>query len=480
MSFLGLLPAFPEIGLSILGMIYLVVGAYKGNACTRMISWLTVLTLIVAVFVLLGLEGADKAYLFNDFFVLDHFALYVKIMIVFSVSMSLYLSFNYNEYEGINRFEYPILVLYATVGMMMMISANDLISLYIGIELQSLSLYVIAAFQRDNLQSSEAGLKYFVLGALSSGIFLYGASLIYGFTGTTNFSGLVVHFQTVSVGAPALLGMVFILAGLAFKISAVPFHMWTPDVYEGAATPVTALFSIAPKIAALGLFVRVFIEPFGAAFSEIQILLIVGAVLTMFIGSLGALQQTNIKRLMAYSSIGHVGFALLGLLPGTEEGVRNLLLYLSIYIFMNLGVFAVILSLRRDGQYVTEISQLSGLSKTNPMLAFVMTLLMFSMAGIPPLAGFFAKLYVLMAVVHAGLIWVAILAVLASVIAAFYYLRIIKVMYFDAQENLGETYFDGELRPVLVISSAVILFFFLAPAVILNWASLASHSLFAG
>ncbi len=478
MSFALLLPALPEIGLSFMGMFFLILGVFRGNQSVRMISWLTVIALVAFMAILVGLDMSHKHFLFKQYFVMDHFSYFFKILIVAAVSISLYLSLNFNEYAGMNRFEYPVLLLFATIGMMMMVSAHDMMSLYVGLELQSLSLYVIAAFMRDDVQSSEAGLKYFILGSLSSGLFLYGASLIYGFTGTTNFTDLNHFFVANEMGQGVYLGVVFVLAGLVFKISVVPFHMWTPDVYEGAPTPVTALFSMAPKIAAMGMFVRVFMEPFAEAFSETQVLLIWGSVLSMFVGSLGALRQQNIKRFLAYSSIGHVGFALLGLVAGTEEGVRNLLLYLVIYLFMNAGVFGVILSLRRDGKYITRIDELAGLSKTNPMLAFVMTVLMFSMAGIPPLAGFFAKFYVFMSVIHAELYTVAILGVLASVVAAYYYLWIIKVIYFDRPPENSTLYSDPELRPILLISIFIVVFFFLFANPVLNFAMHGAKALF--
>jgi NADH-quinone oxidoreductase subunit N len=363
-----------------------------------------------------------------------------------------------------------------------MISANDLISLYLGLELQSLALYVVAAFQRDSLRSTEAGLKYFVLGALSSGMLLYGASMIYGFAGTTGFLGLATAL-TDSAAAPVglIIGLVFVLTGLAFKVSAVPFHMWTPDVYEGAPTPATAFFSVAPKMAALALFVRVMVHPFGDLIEQWRQIIWFIAVASMLLGSFAAINQTNIKRLMAYSSIGHVGYALIGLAAGSEAGVRGILIYMAIYLFMNVGTFAVILCMRREGRMVERIDDLSGLSRSQPTLALALAIFMFSMAGIPPLAGFFAKFYIFMAAIDAHLFVLAVIGVVTSVVGAFYYIRIVKLMYFD--EPVGVPFdrpISVELKAVLVLSAVVILFWFVLPGPIFNAADAATAALFPG
>jgi len=396
--------------------------------------------------------------------------------------MTLTISRCFLERQGMARFEYPILVVFATLGMMMMVSANDLISLYLGLEMQSLSLYVIAAFQRDDQRSTEAGLKYFVLGALASGLLLYGSSLIYGFAGTTNFDQLAALFNYASEAGPGtgvIFGIVFIMAGLAFKVSAVPFHMWTPDVYEGAPTPVTAFFSVAPKIAALALFIRVMIGPFGDLLQQWQQIVAFVSIASMILGALTAINQRNIKRLMAYSSIGHVGYALIGLAVGDAAGIRGVLIYLAIYLVMNVGTFACILCMRRDDRMVEGIDDLAGLSKSHPMLAAALAIFMFSMAGIPPLAGFFGKLYVFLAAIEAELYTLAVIGVLTSVIAAFYYIRIIRVMYFDDIEESLDKPVERELRLVLAATGLFVMLFFLYPSPVLSSAATAAAALFA-
>jgi NADH-quinone oxidoreductase subunit N len=362
--------------------------------------------------------------------------------------------------------------------MMLMISANDLISLYLGLEMQSLALYVVAAFRRETVRSTEAGLKYFVLGALSSGMLLYGASLVYGFAGTTRFEELATVLAGDAVSAGAVIGLVFVAAGIAFKISAVPFHMWTPDVYEGAPTPVTAFFAAAPKIAAMALFARVLLGPFGGLADEWRQILIVVSVGSMLLGAFAAINQTNIKRLMAYSSIGNVGYALVGLAAGTQQGLHGVLIYMAIYLFMTLGTFACILAMKQKGRMVEQIADLAGLSRTNPMLALALALFMFSMAGIPPLAGFFAKYFVFLAAVQAELYTLAVIGVLSSVVSAFYYWRIVRVMYFeDAVEGLDRP-MEAGVAAVLAVSTAVITLFILLPGTILGGARIAAQSLF--
>jgi NADH-quinone oxidoreductase subunit N len=403
------------------------------------------------------------------------------VLVLIGSALAIVLSFRFQERHDMARFEYAILIVFATLGMMMMISANDLISLYVGLELQSLSLYVIAAFQRDDTRSTEAGLKYFVLGAVASGMLLYGASLIYGFTGVTNFDQLAKVFQDGhTAGVGVVFGIVFILAGLAFKVSAVPFHMWTPDVYEGAPTPVTAFFSVAPKIAALALLIRVMVGPFGGLVEQWQQIVIFISIASMALGAFAAINQRNIKRLMAYSSIGHVGYALIGLCVGDEVGVRSVLIYLAIYLFMNIGVFACILNMRRDGAMVEGINDLAGMSRTHPMLAMALAILMFSMAGIPPFAGFFGKLYIFMGAIQAELYWLAVLGVLSSVVAAFYYIRIVQIVYFEEAGEPLDKSSSPELSFVITASGLFVAFFFVYPTPVLSAAAAAAASLFTG
>jgi NADH-quinone oxidoreductase subunit N len=482
--FPALAPAAPEIFLAISALVLLMLGVFRGDGDTRLISYLTVGVLLVAVVLVLTGAGT-KQVTFSNLFIMDSFGAFMKVLVLLGSALSVLISIHYIEREQMKRIEFPVLMLLATIGMLMMVSANDLISLYVGLELQSLALYVIAAFRRDYAKSSEAGLKYFVLGALSSGMLLYGASLIYGFAGTTNFSMLADLFTrhahpTGHAGVGLVVGLTFIAAGLAFKISAVPFHMWTPDVYEGAPTPVTAFFAVAPKVAAVALFVRLLIEPFGTMVEEWRQIIYFTALASMVLGSFAAIGQTNIKRLMAYSSIGHIGFALVGLAAGTELGVRGVMFYMAIYIFMNIGTFGVILCMRQNGRMVEEISDLAGLSKTHPMLALAMLIFMFSMAGIPPAAGFFAKLFVFQAAIEAHLYSLAIMGVLASVVGAYYYLRIIKVMYFDEPVEPLDRTISGEVSLVIAGTSLFTLLFFFFPAPLLNSAAAAAASLFAG
>ncbi|HUZ75094.1 MAG TPA: NADH-quinone oxidoreductase subunit NuoN [Stellaceae bacterium] len=477
------LPALPEIFLGAAAMALLLLGAFQGDRAAREITWLAVAALVVDLALVLSpiaAHGPVRRESFYGMFVIDGFGAYAKALVLLGSGLTLVLSMPYNARQGIARPEFPVLVLLATTGMMMMISANDLISLYVSLELQSLSLYVLASFARDSERSTEAGLKYFVLGALASGMLLYGASMVYGFAGTTQFDALAKLFAsggTASVGL--VIGIVFIAVGLAFKCSAVPFHMWTPDVYEGAPTPVTAFFSVAPKTAALVLFIRVMVGPFGGLIVEWQQIIWFIAAASMLLGAFAAINQRNIKRLMAYSSIGHVGYALIGLAAGTAVGVRGVLVYMAIYLFMNAGTFAVILCMRRDGRMVEEISDLAGLSRTQPGLALALGIFMFSMAGIPPLAGFFAKIYVFLAAIDAGLYVLAIIGVLASVVGAFYYLRIVKLMYFDEPTGVFDRPIGRELGAVVLISAFVILFFFAYPAPVVDGAESVATALFA-
>jgi NADH-quinone oxidoreductase subunit N len=474
-----LLPALPEIVTVCAAMALLLIGVFRGEGSARLVSWLSVAVLIVVIFLAVS-GGGDRRVGFSGLFIVDGFGLFMKVLVLIGSAVSIILAMSYNEREGIARFEFPVLILLATTGMMVMISANDLISLYVGLEMQSLALYVLAAFNRDQVRSTEAGLKYFVLGALSSGMLLYGASLIYGFTGTTSFDRLAELFANGSPSIGIIVGIVFVSVGLAFKVSAVPFHMWTPDVYEGAPTPVTALFSVAPKIAALALFIRFLVEPFGGLTSEWRQIISFISVLSMLLGSFAAINQHSIKRLMAYSSIGHVGYALIGLAAGTAVGIRGVLFYMAIYLVMNLGTFAVILSMQRNGKMVEEIGDLAGLSKTQPGLAAALGIFMFSMAGIPPLAGFLSKLYIFMAAIDAGLYWLAVIGVLASVVGAYYYLRIVKLMYFDEPKGNFDRPVGNEIHAVLLITAAITLLFFFAPGPLLVSAEAAAAALFPG
>ncbi len=452
----ALLPALPEIILAIGAMILLMLGVFRGNGSFTQVTNLSVLLLVICAAVMISEVGGERQVTFNNMFVTDAFAVFAKVLVYMGSAIALLISGKFLAEHKIDKFEYPILVLFATLGMLIMVSANNLMSLYVGLELQSLSLYVLAAMNRDRLRSTEAGLKYFVLGALSSGMLLYGISLIYGFSGTTEFDVLATSLQ--GEGTPEIgivIGLVFLLAGLAFKVSAVPFHMWTPDVYEGSPTPVTAFFAAAPKVAAMALLVRAMINGFPALIEEWQQVIIFVSIASMLVGAFVALVQTNIKRLMAYSSIGHVGYALVGLATGTQAGIEALLIYLAIYLTMTLGAFAAILSMRRSDGMVETVDDLAGLSETNLPMAVAIAIFMFSLAGIPLLAGFFGKWFIFLAAVEAGLVPLAIIGFLASVVACFYYLRIIKVMFFDEPSGA----FDGEHgRSVsLVVGTAAVL-----------------------
>ena len=477
--FPDLSPALPEIALACAAMALLLIGVFRGEGSTRLVSWLAVAALI-GTFVLAGLvEGEHRVIGFYGMFVTDAFAVFVKALVLVGSAVAIILALNYNDEHQIARFEFPVLVLLATTGMMIMVSANDLITLYLGLEMQSLALYVVASFDRDSVRSTEAGLKYFVLGALASGMLLYGASLIYGFAGTTSFTGLARLFGGAAPPSTGLIiGLVFVAVGLAFKVSAVPFHMWTPDVYEGAPTPVSAFFSVAPKIAAVALFVRFLIEPFGGLTVEWRQIIVFLSVASMIFGAVAAIAQTNIKRLMAYSSIGHVGYALIGLAAATPNGIRGVLVYLAIYLFMNLGTWTVILCMRQKGQMLEGIADLSGLGRTQPGLALALGIFMFALAGIPPTAGFFGKLYIFLAAIDAHLVGLAVIGVVTSVVGAFYYLRIVKVMYFDEPLVAFDRPIATELKCVLLVTVLLTMFFILLPDPIVGGAEAAAASLF--
>lgn len=469
--------AAPEIFLAVASMALLMVGVFRGRDATTLVSWLAVAAMVIAM-VLVIQSPAERGVSFAGMFVSDAFTQFSKLLILTASALAIIMSQGFIRREGIARFEYPILFMLATLGMLMMVSANDLIALYMGIELQSLALYVIAAFKRDSLRSTEAGLKYFVLGALSSGMLLYGCSLIYGFTGNTGFEGIakaVAMPETSRLGVTV--GIVFLTAGLAFKVSAVPFHMWTPDVYEGSPTSVTAFFAIAPKIAGLSLFMRAMIAPFYEIAADWQQIVIFISIASMLLGAFAAIGQTNIKRLMAYSSIGHVGFALVGLAAGSEEGVRGVLIYLTIYLVMNVGTFACILCMRVKEGMLEDINSLAGLSRTNPLMALALAVFMFSLAGIPPLAGFFGKFYVFFAAVNAGLYVLAVIGVLASVVGAFYYLRIVKLMYFDEPAEEFERPVAMEMRVIIALAGIFVVFFAFYTAPFIDGAQAAASAL---
>ncbi len=469
-----LLPVLPEIVLAIGAMVSLMIGAWCGQRAAAFITVLAV-CLLVATGVIEFLLPKGKLITFGGSFIVDDFARFLKIVALAGSAATLILSREFLEDQSRRMFEFAILVMLSTVGMMVLISAGDLIMLYLGLELMSLALYVVAASNRDNVKSTEAGLKYFVLGALASGMLLYGASLIYGFTGTVSFAGIAAAAKTGSVGI--VFGLVFLLAGLCFKVSAVPFHMWTPDVYEGAPTPVTAFFASAPKVAAMAVFTRVVLTAFSGVASEWQQIVVFVAIASMALGSFGAIGQRNIKRMMAYSSIGHMGFALVGLAAGTVEGAQGVVLYITIYAAMTFGAFTVILAMNRNGQPLEQISDFAGLSRTNPLLAFFFAMLLFSLAGIPPLAGFFAKFYVFTAAIKAGLFTLSVIGVITSVIGAFYYLNVIKVMYFDEQAEATDAV-RVELRTVVAVTALFNMLFFAYPGPLVSAATTAAKSLF--
>jgi NADH-quinone oxidoreductase subunit N len=465
----------PELIIALGAMVLLMIGAYTGDRSYGIVNALAVLLLAIAGSWMLAATG--EGYAFGGAFVADPFARFMKVLTLVGSALTLVMSTGFAREQKFDRFEYPILVLFATLGMMLMISANDMIALYLGLELQSLALYVVAAINRENVRSTEAGLKYFVLGALSSGMLLYGISLVYGYTGNTGFEAIAAALTGGERQLGLVFGLVFVLAGLSFKISAVPFHMWTPDVYEGAPTPVTAFFAAAPKMAAMALTVRVVMGAFEPLALDWQQIVTFIAIASMALGSFAAIGQRNIKRLMAYSSIGHIGFALVGLAANSQEGVRGVAIYMLIYLAMTLGSFAFILAMRRKEGHVEEIGDLAGLSNTNPVMAVIFTIMMFSLAGIPPLAGFWAKWYVFLAAINSGLYALSIIGVLTSVVGAYYYLRIIKIMWFDEPVG-GFLPMSGSLRVVLGLSGAFVLFYVLFGGPVATYAEAAARSFF--
>lgn len=465
----------PELVLAIGSLVLLMIGAMKGDRANGIINALAMVLLVLAGIAVIS-QPSETIVVLNNAFITDGFARFWKLLTLIGSAVAIVLSREFFVRERLDRFEFPVLVLLSTLGMLLMISANSLLMLYVGLELQSLAIYVIAAFDRDNARSTEAGLKYFILGALSSGMLLYGASLVYGLTSSVNFADIAIALRE-GHGVVFIFGLVFIMAGLAFKISAVPFHMWTPDVYEGAPTPVTAFLAAAPKMAAMALTVRVLMGVFPTIMHEWQQIVVFIALASMAVGAFAAIAQRSIKRLIAYSSISHMGYALVGLAAGTEQGVQAVLIYMAIYLATTLGVFAGILALRNGNVYVDRIEDLAGLSRTQPALAFFFAMLFFSLAGIPPWAGFFGKLYVFSAAIEAGLYTLAIIGVLTSVVGAFYYLRIVKIIYFDEARAPYES-MTPSLKLVLGASSIVVLLFWLAPAPLIGAAATAAKSLF--
>ena len=451
----------PEIFISLSIMFLLILGVFKKNSALLIYN-LTTVTLIILLALLLNLYQVSDLAIFNNSYKIDKLATFMKLLTIGSGIFVMLTSSKYIELTKINKMEYPILILSAILGMMVMISSNDLIVFYMGLELQSLALYVLASFNRENLLSTESGLKYFVLSALSSGLLLYGCSLIYGFTETTNFNEILQNSKSGQYGLT--FGIVFVLVGLAFKISAVPFHMWAPDVYQGSPTSVTTFFAILPKIAALSVFIRFLYVPFAEMNDQWQMIIVFLSIASMIFGAVAAIGQKNLKRLVAYSSIGHMGYALAGLASGTNQGIQGSISYMAIYLVMNLAFFSCLFMLRRNNEYYENIEDLSGLSKNHPVLSFSLLIILFSLAGIPPLAGFFAKFYVFMAVIEQQMYFLAIIGLLATVVAAFYYLRIIKIIYFDKEKEKFETNHHFGLKITLAISTIFILAYFVYPS----------------
>jgi NADH-quinone oxidoreductase subunit N len=445
----------PEVLLALGALALLMIGVFSGEKSVKPVSWLAILLMVAAALLIIFKPVDGSAY--SGAFLSDGFSRFMKVLALIGSASALFMSLSQQREDRIDKFEFPVLVVLATVGMLLMISAHDLISLYMSLELQSLALYVVAAMNRESARSTEAGLKYFVLGALSSGMMLYGMSLVYGFTGHTNFHDIAQILAGEHRSLGLVFGLVFVLAGVAFKISAVPFHMWTPDVYEGAPTPVTAFFAGAPKIAAMSIFVRVVSEAFHPIAADWQQIVVFISILSMVLGSFAAIGQTNIKRLMAYSSIGHMGYALVGLAAGNQEGVSGVAIYMTIYVAMTIGTFAVIMAMRtEDGVALERVDDFAGLSTTNPLMATVLTIMMFSLAGIPPLAGFFAKYFVFVAAIKAGLYWLSVIGVLASVVGAYYYLRLVKLMWFDAP-TIQIARVPGSLKLVYCVAGLFVL-----------------------
>ena len=455
---------FPEIFLSLSVISLLMIGVFIKKSL-KIVNILALLSLIISASLVLN-QSDEIIKVFNDSYIIDSLSIFMKVITLIFCFFILLSSRDYIKCIGIDKIEYPVIILAATLGMIIMISSNDLIVFYLGLELQSLCLYILAAFKRNNEKSTEAGLKYFVLSALATGILLYGCCLIYGFTGSTNFEIISNNLNDTNIGS--IFGIVFIIVGLAFKVSAVPFHMWTPDVYEGSPTSVTAFFSLIPKIAAISVFIRFMYVPFINAIEQWQTIVVFLSIGSMTLGAFAAIGQNNIKRLMAYSSIGHIGYALAGIATGSNEGVQSTIIYLTIYLIMNLAAFGSILMMKRENVYYENIKDLSGLSRNHPLYAFSFLIIFFSLAGVPPLAGFFAKFYIFVAVIEAKMFTLAILGLLTTVVSAFYYLRIIKIIYFDKPKKPFDLDFDLGLKASIVLSTIIILIYFIYPSLFVN------------
>ncbi len=481
-----LLPLLPELALFASALLLLLLGLYGGANAWRTVLWVSPLAFASVLFLVLQVDVSKPLILMNGMLRLDAFVQFGQALVLIGAVLVMVPVASWITHEGEKRFEFPIVMMLSVIGMLLLTAANSLLAVYLGLELMSLALYVLAAFRRDSLRATEAGIKYFVLGSLASGILLFGMSLVYGFTGTLNFARLTQwvanlgmvedgHFSPPQLGV--LVGLLMVIIGFCFKISAVPFHMWTPDVYEGVPTPVTAFFAVAPKIAALVLFSRLLMQPFGEWVMQWQQVIICISMASMVLGAVAGLVQKSIKRLLAYSSIGHVGYVLMAVAAGTVEGMQAVLVYLSIYLVMSVGVFACILLMQRDGQYIEEIDALSGLGKRRPLMAGMMAVFMFSLAGIPPLAGFFGKFYVFIAALKAGLVMLAVVGVVSSVIAAYYYLRIVKLMYFDEEKTEITSEMAPGMKYLLMGCAAAALLFILVPAPLMKVAAEAAKAL---
>jgi len=454
----------PELFLSIVIMFLLMLGVFIKKSF-KLVNLLTILSLLFAIVLVLN-QPNEIIKIFNESYIIDRLSIFMKVLTLLFCFFVLLSSKDYIKNNNIDKIEYPIIILASTLGMLLMISSYDLIVFYLGLELQSLCLYILASFKRDDERSTESGLKYFVLSALASGLLLYGCSLIYGFTGSTNFEVISVNLEEANTGA--VFGIVFIIVGLAFKVSAVPFHMWTPDVYEGSPTSVTSFFALVPKIAAISVFIRFMYVPFVNVISHWQTIIIFLSIASMILGAVAAIGQSNIKRLMAYSSIGHMGYALAGIATGTNSGIQSTIIYLTIYLVMNLGAFGCIFMMKRENVFYENINDLSGLSKNHPMVALSFLIILFSLAGIPPLAGFFAKFYVFMAVIEMKMYTLAIIGLVTTVVSAFYYLRVIKIIYFDKPKKPFEENYDWGLKISLIVSSILILIYFIYPSILVD------------
>jgi len=451
----------PEIILSLSIFSLLIIGVFIKNSFD-FIYRLSIFLVFLLILVIISGDG-ESIKIFNESFILDEFSSFAKLLVLTSSFFVLIMSKKYIQDTKNNKFEYPIIILLSILGMFFMVSANDLILFYLGLELQSLSLYILASIDRDNLKSSEAGIKYFILSALSSGLLLYGCSLLYGFTGSTNFEVIANNTGDLNIGT--IFAMIFILVGLAFKVAAVPFHMWTPDVYEGSPTSVTSFFSIVPKIAGIVVFIRFMYSPFQEIIDQWQYILVFISIASMILGAVAAIGQKNIKRLVAYSSIGHIGYAIAGIASGTANGFKSTLIYILIYAVMNIGFFAFIFLMKRKGKYIEEIAELSGMSKNHPLASLSLLIVLFSLAGIPPLAGFFAKFYIFMAVIESGMYTLAIIGLVTTVVSAFYYIRIVKIMYFDNPKKPFESFRDFGIYGSLILSCIFLVSFFLYPSI---------------